>query len=147
MKSFTYRICLWGTTFLNVSFVCMFTRTDSSILCVCFICIWRWVHSGGWIPRDPFTHQRDARLSEFCLAQSANPLTSPASSHQPLCFLLFLFISVPLNFFSPSLFLSARLARAMLWVSHMVVCFEWSLTRSQLGSSVFPFHRLSNMCM
>ena len=41
-----------------------------------FICIWRWVHSRGWIIlKESFSATQN---------RSANPLTSPAKSHQTL---------------------------------------------------------------
>lgn len=120
----------WGGGW-SVSFcVCVYVSQSNHFvvwMCPGFICIWRWVHSRGWILRDLFCNPEpsDARASAFCLAQSANPSTSPAKSHQLLCFLLsrlfshFLFLSQRLiQFLFTSLFLSAWLARTML--SHIL---------------------------
>lgn len=102
---------------------------------------------------------RDARASAFCLTQSANPLTSPAKSHRPLCFLssrLFspvLFLSRHLvQFLFTSLFLSARLAPIVLWAAHILLVLNglWpghSWVPVFLYFSVlFLFHHLSNKC-
>ncbi len=136
---FIHRLCFYAQKMHN-----SYWRVWSVSLCVCvyvsqsnhfvvwmcpgFICIWRWVHSRGWILRDLFCNPepRDARASAFCLAHSANPSSSPAKSHQLLCVLFsrlfshFLYLSQrPIQFLFTSLFLSVWLARMMLWVSHI----------------------------
>lgn len=107
-------------------FVCVFTNQFNHFvvwMCPGFICIWRWLHLGDWMPRDLFCNpgaERDARVSAFCLRQSANPLTSPAKSHYLVSLLSSLFtLSVPISF-SLIQFLSAWLARTLLWVSHIL---------------------------
>ncbi len=138
----------WGLWVLSVCVHVNVKQSDHFAVWMCpgFICIWRWVHSGGWIPRDLFSNlePRDARTSAFCLTQSANPLMSPAKSRWLLCFpssrLLsrFLFLSRRLSqflFTSPFSFSQAGKNDALSCT--YFVCFEWSLNRSQLGSSLF----------
>lgn len=155
MKNYYWRV--WNVLFCAHVYV---NQSNHFVVWMCpgFICIWRWVPSGGWILRDLFSNPepRDARKSAFGLAQSANPLTSPAKSHQLLCFLsscLFshsLFLSRRLiQFLFTSLFLSAWLARMMLWVARIL----FVLNGIWPGHSWVPvflqcffFHCRSNTC-
>lgn len=102
----------------NYEFLCVCVCTNWSKhlelwMCPGFICIWRWVHSGGWILRDLFSNQHQEMPGRVHSA-SHNPLipkrhlpratghfvSSPLASFHPFCS----YLGISFNSFSPRCF-------------------------------------------